>query len=138
MIVFVVSFLLCDDCFLRCWDSRNPLRCQVGRGFCLSLVGRGDAQVRRWLPRDPRVGQGLSVFSGWFPGFGHGVFESPGVFGSFSGGWFGSVSGWFLPEMFGLVVNPPAPVCFFVGPFWPCFWGALFVSCVLHLSGALR
>ena len=57
---------------------------------------------------------------------------SPGVFGSFSGGWFGSVSGWFCP-LFGLVVSP-LPCVFLFGPFWPCFPPALFVSCVLHLS----
>ena len=69
---------------------------------------------------------GISVFSGCFLGFGS-VFL-PGVSGFFSGGWLGSVSGWFLPA-----VRPsgrPPPACFFLRPVLVVF----FLSCLLHLA----
>ena len=37
MIVFVVSFLFCDDCFLRCWDSQNPCGARWAGGFVCPL-----------------------------------------------------------------------------------------------------
>ena len=93
MIVFVVSFLLCDDCFLRCWDSQNPCGARWAGGFVCPL----------WDVATPKSDDGYFVILALdkafrcFPvisGFWSGVF--PGCFWVFLG--------WLVRFCFGLVL----------------------------------
>ena len=68
-----MSCFRCYFCFCRrlsqVLGNAKPLRCQVGRRFCISLVYRGDAQASGWLPQLEHVPQGSRpVFSRSFPG----------------------------------------------------------------------
>ena len=108
-------------------EQPKPPRCQVGWGFCQSLVGPGHAHAGRWLHLALRVGQGIPVFPGDFR-VGFSVFL-PGVFGFFR--WMVSVLFRlvFFP-LLGLMVAPPSRV-FLFGPFWPYFFLALsLASCI--------
>ena len=130
MIVFVVSFLFCDDCFLRCWDSQNPCGARWAGGLVCPL---GDVAT---LKSDDGYFVILALDKAFrcFPGdFRVLVWCFPRVFLGLS-----RVAGSVLFRvgscpLFGLVVAP-LPCVFLFGPFWPCFSPALFVSCVLHLS----
>ena len=134
IVVFGCSFLFLDDCFLRCWDSRNPCGARWAGGFVCPLWDLETIKAGRGLPlADLAVAQGLSAGLLGNSGFFFRCFL-PGVL-RVSQFWVGVRS---VLGLFSARVRPsgrPPPGVFFVRPVLAVFLVPVaFVSCILHLS----